>query len=191
MTKTKFTVGAAICGMAFVDSLLIDPFLLVAAGILIAYMMARTAENFYPPTFPKNQNDDKLVINDKEKNFGARNGRDFIWKGGRVYSRKKLLVVLNILTTALFWGVGIGLYFNLPIFGWIPYMVGAQSGRDWMINSGIFHFNFENPSVITGFISGFLFAVYPLWLVLGEKLGTILFGAQKGQKGLVGLLRLK
>ena len=151
--SAKIVISGAVCGTAFVDSLLIDPFLLIVAGILIAYIISRSADNFY--------------------------------------SRKKLLVVLNILTIALFWIVGVGLYFNLPIFGWISHMVGAQSGRDWMINSGVFHFDFENPSVTTGFISGFLFAIYPLWLVLGEKLGTILFGAQKGRGGLIKLLGLK
>ena len=154
MKKGKIIIaGAAICGLGLFDSFLLDPFLLIIAGILVAYAVSRSAKNFY--------------------------------------LRRRLLIIINILVMALFWIVGVGLYFNLPIASWISQAVGAQSGRDWMINSGIFHFDFKNPSAASSFVSGFLFAIYPLWLILGEKLGTILFGAQKGNKGLIGLLGLK
>ena len=154
MKKEKIiTAGLAICALSVFDSFLIDPFLLIIAGLIIAYVAARSAKNFF--------------------------------------SRKKIIRILDFITLIIFWGVSFSLYFNLSIFSWIWNMVGAQSGRDWMLNSGVFHFQFTNQSMTTNLIAGFIFALYPLWLILGVKIGTILFGAEKGQDGLFGLFKIK
>ncbi len=154
MKKGKIIIaGAAICGLGIFDSFLLDPFLLIIAGIIVAYIAAQFAKNFF--------------------------------------SRRKIVRILGVATMVIFWGVSASLYFNLPALSWIWKIIGARSGTDWMLNSGVFNFEFTNLPAATNVIAGFLFALYPLWLVLGMKLGTILFGAQKGQKGLVGLLRLK
>lgn len=151
--KNIIIAGAALCGLGIFDSFLLDPFLLFIAGIIVAYLTARSAENFF--------------------------------------SRRKIIWALGAVVMAIFWGIGVSLYFNLPAISWVWKIVGARSGTDWMINSGIFRFDFINLPVVTGVIAGFLFALYPLWLSLGVKCGTILFGAQKGHKGLVGLLKMK
>jgi hypothetical protein len=154
MKKGKIIIaGAAICALSVIDSFLIDPILLVVAGIIVAYIAAQLAKNFF--------------------------------------SRRKIVFAFELATLAVFWGVSVPLYLNFPAFGWIWKLVGASSGTDWMLNSGVFNFEFINPSAATNLIAGFLFALYPLWLILGVKFGTILFGAEKGQKGLIGLFRLK
>lgn len=154
MKKGKIIVaGAALCGLGILDSFLLDPFLLIIAGIIVAYITAQFAKNFF--------------------------------------SRRKIIWTLGIVVMAIFWGVSVSLYFNAPFLSWVWKMLGARSGTDWMLNSGVFNFKFVNLSATTNLISGFFFALYPLWLILGVKFGTILFGAEKGQKGLVGLFRLK
>lgn len=100
---------------------------------------------------------------------------------------KSCLSYLAVLTLGLFWFVSISLYLNANWTDWIARICGAQNGRDWMINSGIFHFNFESPSELTHLISGFLFATYPLWLWLGIQVGYVLFGRKSTHRGVISL----
>lgn len=70
---------------------------------------------------------------------------------------------------AVFWGVSIGLYLDQ---GWTEPVwkrCGAGSGRDWMLNSGVFHFDWRNVSPRTHRVSAAIFATYPLWLWLGMR----------------------
>jgi hypothetical protein len=89
----------------------------------------------------------------------------------RVSSNGKVRRALELGTDALFFSVSIPLYMNAkwtePI--WKP--TGAESGRDWMINSQVFTFEHRKVTWRTHVISAAIFATYPLWLRLGLKLG--------------------
>jgi hypothetical protein len=47
----------------------------------------------------------------------------------------------------------------------------ARSGRDWMLNSGLFKLDPDRAGTPTHLVSGALFATYPLWLWLGLRHG--------------------
>jgi hypothetical protein len=47
----------------------------------------------------------------------------------------------------------------------------ARSGRDWMLNSGVFKLDPDGAGTPTHLVSGALFATYPLWLWLGLRHG--------------------
>lgn len=47
----------------------------------------------------------------------------------------------------------------------------ARSGRDWMLNSGVFKLDPDRAGTPTHLVSGALFATYPLWLWLGLRHG--------------------
>jgi hypothetical protein len=77
---------------------------------------------------------------------------------------------LDLSTIGVFYVTSISLYFNLEWTRWIWEMCKAESGRDWMINSGVFHFDHKNVSAKGHVIAAALFATYPLALKLGYKL---------------------
>lgn len=74
-------------------------------------------------------------------------------------------------TVALFVGFSVGLYLEKPWATWLSRLVGARSGRDWMLNSRVTDFEYESPSVLTHLVSGAIFATYPGWYRLGRRLG--------------------
>ncbi len=55
--------------------------------------------------------------------------------------RRSIVQALEVLTIAVFWGTSISLYLNKKWTRWIWEMCGAESGRDWMLNSGVFSFD--------------------------------------------------
>jgi hypothetical protein len=73
-------------------------------------------------------------------------------------------------TLAIFIGTSANLYLDKPHTKWMWKLMRAKSGRDWMINSDVFHFEYENPSVFTHMISILIFSTYPFWIKLGRKL---------------------
>ena len=73
----------------------------------------------------------------------------------------------GVATIAAFWVTSISLYLNLPWTKPIWKACGARSGRDWMLNSGVFSFDHKRPGTRTHAVSALLFATYPLWLWLG------------------------
>lgn len=97
--------------------------------------------------------------------------------------------VLGVLTIMLFWVVAGSLYLNLGWFDGLWLWTGrAVSGRDFMINSGIFWFEYTFTAGLIDAIALILFALYPLWLYCGVFLGYLLFGRHEGQTGIIGLL---
>ena len=84
--------------------------------------------------------------------------------------KAKVRKLLDISTIGIFYVTSISLYFNLEWTRWLWEMCKADSGRDWMINSGVFHFDHENVSPKGHAISAAIFAIYPLALKLGYKL---------------------
>jgi hypothetical protein len=79
---------------------------------------------------------------------------------------------LEQLTIVGFLGTSISLYFNAPWTKWMADMCKADSGRDWMVNSGVFKFDHEEVSRRGHIVSAAIFATYPIWLHLGRKLAN-------------------
>jgi hypothetical protein len=79
---------------------------------------------------------------------------------------------LEQLTIAGFLATSISLYLNAPWTRWIAAMCQADSGRDWMLNSGVFKFDHEEMSPRTHLASAAIFATYPIWLRMGRKLAS-------------------
>lgn len=78
--------------------------------------------------------------------------------------------LLGLATIATFWITSVSLYFNMEWTRWIWEMCGAESGRDWMINSGVFNFDHENVDGKGHLLAALLFLTYPVWLKAGFKL---------------------
>lgn len=79
--------------------------------------------------------------------------------------------VAELATIGTFMAVSSALYANTPGLGvfWKPF--GSANGRDFMLNSGVFRFEYERPGWVTHAIAGTIFATYPLWLRLGRRIG--------------------
>lgn len=77
----------------------------------------------------------------------------------------------ELATITTFMGVSGALYANAPGLGilWKPFR--ARGPRDFMLNSGVFHFDAEDPGWPTHLLAGAIFSTYPLWLKLGRRLG--------------------
>ena len=74
---------------------------------------------------------------------------------------------LAVLATVI--GFNTALYLNAPGLRWLWGPTGATSGRDFMINSGVFRFEHRHPSPRTHLAAVAMFCVYPLWVRLGRR----------------------
>jgi len=92
---------------------------------------------------------------------------------------KHLVEILSVIVLACFWVTGIGLYCEWSAFAWMWKMCGAESGRDWMINSGVLHLDWQNLTTGSHIFFGTLLAAYPLWLYAGLRIGYSIFGRRK------------
>jgi hypothetical protein len=86
--------------------------------------------------------------------------------------REAALGTLRIATITVFWVTSVSLYLNRPWTEWIWRMCRAQSGRDWMLNSGVFSFEHERPSAKVHALSAAILATYPAWFEAGVKAGA-------------------
>lgn len=77
--------------------------------------------------------------------------------------------LMEVATAGLFLGVSISLYQDRPWTRPIWRACKAQSGRDWMLNSGVFKFDWQDAGARTHALSAAIFATYPLWLWLGIR----------------------
>ena len=78
-------------------------------------------------------------------------------------------VAVAAATMAVFWGVSVSLYAEK---GWtrpIWRACRAESGRDWMLNSGVLRLDWRNAGTPTHVASAAIFATYPVWLWLGMR----------------------
>lgn len=82
---------------------------------------------------------------------------------------EKAKKAIGVVVVAGFVGFSVGLYLEKPWAAWLWQMVGARSGRDWMINSRVTDFEYESPSIGTHLVSGAIFATYPIWFGLGRR----------------------
>ncbi len=84
--------------------------------------------------------------------------------------RARVRRLLDLATIGAFYITSVSLYFNLEWTRWIWEMCRAKSGRDWMINSGVFRFDPDHVSPRGHALAAAIFATYPLWLRLGYLL---------------------
>jgi len=71
---------------------------------------------------------------------------------------------------AVFLVTSVSLYFNLRWTRWLWRLCGAKSGRDWMINSGVWSMNAEPLTARGVAAAAGLFATYPAFIKLGRHL---------------------
>lgn len=72
-------------------------------------------------------------------------------------------------TMAVFWGVSVGLYLEHPWTRPVWRLCRAESGRDWMLNSGVLRMDWRRAGPRTHAVSAAIFATYPAWLWLGLR----------------------
>lgn len=73
---------------------------------------------------------------------------------------------------ATFLGTSISLYLNARWTRPLWKLCRARSGRDWMLNSGVTHFEHERPRAAVHVAAVALFVTYPLWFRLGARLAA-------------------
>jgi hypothetical protein len=72
-------------------------------------------------------------------------------------------------TASVFLATSISLYLDRRWTRRIWEACHAKSGRDWMLNSGLFHLDHERAGPRVHAVSALIFATYPAWLLLGES----------------------
>lgn len=118
-------------------------------------------------------------------------GALIVWLRNRHLYRltQRATPLLAVLTLLIFWFASISLYLNLGWFDWLWLWMGRSAcGRDFMINSGVFSFEYVNTAGLIDGIALLLFILYILWLYCGVFLGYLMFGRHERQTGMIGLL---
>lgn len=100
----------------------------------------------------------------------------WLYATGRVYGRllperTPAARAVHTATASAFLATSVSLYLDRPWTRPIWRLCRAESGRDWMLNSGVFGFDHHRAGRRTHAISALLFATYPWWLLLGERAG--------------------
>jgi hypothetical protein len=100
----------------------------------------------------------------------------WLYATGRAYGRlmpepTPAARAVSRLTAGAFLATSISLYFDRPWTRRLWEACRAETGRDWMLNSGVLHLDFKRAGWRTHVLSALLFATYPLWLALGERRG--------------------
>ena len=85
--------------------------------------------------------------------------------------RKENALKRGATTIAGFYAVSIPLYLNQRWTKPIWKACRAESGRDWMINSGVLRVDADEVGPRGHKVAAALFATYPLWLWLGYRNG--------------------
>ena len=79
---------------------------------------------------------------------------------------------------ALFLAVSISLYLDLGWVRWLWKLCRAESGRDWMLNSGVFHIDWRRSRLPTHLAAVALFCTYPLAIRAGRRAAAHLKSAR-------------
>jgi hypothetical protein len=100
----------------------------------------------------------------------------WLYATGRLYGRAMpertpVARAVHTATAGAFLATSISLYLDRPWTRPIWRLCRAESGRDWMLNSGVFRFDPRRAGRRTHVVSALLFATYPWWLWLGERAG--------------------
>ena len=78
---------------------------------------------------------------------------------------------LGAATMAIFWGVSIPLYLDQRWTRPVWRACRAASGRDWMLNSGVFRFDHRRAGRRMHALAAVIFLTYPAWLLAGYRRG--------------------
>jgi hypothetical protein len=100
----------------------------------------------------------------------------WLYVTGRAYGRlmperTPAARAVHTATAGVFLATSVSLYLDRPWTRPIWKACRADSGRDWMLNSGVFRFDPRRAGGRTHLISALLFVTYPWWLRLGERRG--------------------
>jgi hypothetical protein len=100
----------------------------------------------------------------------------WLYATGRAYARlmpeqTPAARAVNCATAGAFLATSISLYLDRPWTRPIWRACRAESGRDWMLNSGVLHIDTRRAGRRTHAACALLFATYPLWLWLGLRHG--------------------
>lgn len=97
----------------------------------------------------------------------------WLYANGRALARlpEERARPLGRATVAIFVVTSVSLYLNRRWTRPIWRMCRAENGRDWMLNSGLLHFDHRNAGPRTHAVSALLFATYPYWLWRGYRDG--------------------
>jgi hypothetical protein len=102
----------------------------------------------------------------------------WLYTNGQVYARLApesaqgdAAKALGAATIGAFWLVSVSLYLNLPWTDRIAKACRAESGRDWMLNSGVLRIDHRSAGPRTHVLAALIFLTYPLWLWLGFSRG--------------------
>jgi hypothetical protein len=102
----------------------------------------------------------------------------WLYTNGQAYARLApesahgdVAKALGVTTIALFWIVSVSLYLNRAWTDPIAKACRADSGRDWMLNSGLLRFDHRRAGPRTHALAALIFLTYPLWLWLGFRQG--------------------
>jgi hypothetical protein len=94
--------------------------------------------------------------------------------GDSIRGRTKLPVsqILAVFSVCTIIFTSSTLYLNLWFMDWFwqPFSPLVSSGRDLMINSGIFSFESENTAGLIDTLAFIQIALYPLWIYIGVRL---------------------
>jgi hypothetical protein len=98
----------------------------------------------------------------------------WLYASGRAYGRllperTPVARAVHVATASAFLITSVSLYLDRPWTRPIWKACGARSGRDWMLNSGVFRFDARRSGRRTHLVSALLFLTYPWWLWLGER----------------------
>jgi len=98
----------------------------------------------------------------------------WLYATGRLYGRAMpektpISGAVNAATAGVFLAISISLYLDRPWTRPIWKACRAQSGRDWMLNSGVFRFDATKAGARTHRLSAAIFATYPMWLLWGLR----------------------
>jgi len=103
----------------------------------------------------------------------------FLAKRGLQEVLKRPVLILAVVTIALFWSIGGLLYLDYLDFPWLG---NAGSGRHFMWNSGVeliglkppidVSVTYANPFSTLNILAVLLFAAYPFFLYLGMYIGS-------------------
>lgn len=80
---------------------------------------------------------------------------------------------LQAAATATVMATGMAFYVNARWTRPLWRLLAVESGRDWMLNSWIFHVEHEDPPPVVDLAAGAAFALYPAWARLGQRLGNV------------------
>ena len=98
------------------------------------------------------------------------------WIEGRVRERTTLPIgkILAIFSLCVIIFTSTSLYLNMWYMDWLwkPFTPIVTSGRNLMINSGIFGFESTNTQGLIDTLAAIQVCIYPLWTAIGIKIFT-------------------